>query len=367
MKEKRDYYEVLGVPRGASDSEVKKAYRKLAHQYHPDKNPGDKLSEEKFKEASEAYAVLSDHQKKSQYDKFGHSSGVGNNVDSNINIHDIFGDFFGDVFGGRQKKNQSKRGRDLKYYLNITFKEAAFGSEKEIFITRKETCSECQGTGSEPGSTMQACQTCKGAGEINISRGFFAMSQTCHTCHGEGRIIKNPCLKCYGNKQQKVKRKFKVKIPPGIDEGTQLRYIGEGDDGVLGGEKGYLYIAVKIDEDRFFKRSNNDILCEIPISFTQAALGAKIKVPTLEGEVSMQIDAGTQTGSVFRLKNKGISFLRAKSAKHKGDQLVKVNVEVPKNLTERQIELLREFEGMSPEICSPSKRGFFDKVRNFFR
>lgn len=369
MMGKTDYYEVLGVGRDATESELKSAYRKLAHKYHPDKNPGSKEGEEAFKKASEAYAVLSDAEKRAQYDRFGHAGmGMGDDFSSNINIQDIFGDIFGDFFGGGQsrKRSQGERGSDLRYHLSIKFEEAAFGVEKEISIKRKEACATCDGSGAEPGTKKQSCTSCHGVGEIRMQKGFFAISQACLTCNGTGVRIEKPCKACKGSGRHSVVRKIKVKVPAGIEEGMQLRYSGEGEGGVRGGGRGDLYVAVVIDPHPIFERDGTNVLCEVPISFSDAALGAKIDVPTLDGKVQMNVPAGTQSGAIFRLKEKGIVRMRSGADKKRGDQLVKVKVEVPKKLSSRQKELLKEFAEISNDESLPEHKGFFDKVRELF-
>lgn len=373
MAQQEDYYEILGVSRDATESELKSAYRKLAHQYHPDKNPGNKEAEEKFKKASVAYGVLSDAQKRAQYDRFGHAGmGGGGHEDfaQGINIQDIFGDIFGDFFGGgsggRTRKGRAERGSDLRYHLNIKFEEAAFGVEKEISIKRKESCATCNGSGAKAGTERQTCHSCHGSGEIRMQKGFFAISQACPTCNGQGSRITDPCTACKGSGRQAVTRTIKVKVPAGIEEGMQLRYSGEGEGGVLGGSRGDLYVQVVIDAHPIFERDGTNVLCEVPISFAQAALGAKIDVPTLDGKVAMNIPAGTQSGAVFRLKEKGIVRMRGDHNNKRGDQLVTVKVEVPKKLTNRQKELLKEFSDLSLEETHPEHKGFFEKVRELF-
>lgn len=368
-----DYYEILGVSRDATESELKSAYRKLAHKYHPDKNPGDKEAEEQFKKASVAYGVLSDTQKRAQYDRFGHAGMGGNGAEdfaNGINIQDIFGDIFGDFFGGGggggRKRSRAERGSDLRFHLNIKFEEAAFGTEKEISIKRKEACATCSGSGAKPGTKRETCHTCHGAGEIRMQKGFFAISQPCPTCNGQGSRVSDPCTACKGAGRQAVVRKINVKVPAGIEEGVQLRYSGEGEGGVQGGGRGDLYVAIVIDPHPIFERDGTNVLCEVPISFVQATLGAKIDVPTLDGKVSMNIPAGTQSGSVFRLKEKGIVRMRGDHNNKRGDQLVKVKVEVPKKLTNRQKELLKEFSELSEEETHPEHKGFFEKVRELF-
>ncbi len=372
---KEDYYEILGVSRDATESELKSAYRKLAHKYHPDKNPGDKEAEEKFKKASVAYGVLSDAQKRAQYDRFGHAGmgggGGAEDFAGGVNIQDIFGDIFGDFFGGgggggSRKRSRAERGSDLRYHLSIKFEEAAFGVEKEISIKRKESCGTCEGSGAKPGTKRETCHSCHGAGEIRMQKGFFAISQACPTCNGQGSRVSDPCTACKGSGRQAMVRKLKVKVPAGIEEGVQLRYVGEGEGGVQGGPRGDLYVAVVIDPHPIFTRDGTNVLCEVPISFVSATLGAKIDVPTLDGRVSMNIPAGTQTGSVFRLKEKGIVRMRGDHNNKRGDQLVTVKVEVPKKLSQRQKDLLKEFSDLSQEETHPEHKGFFEKVRELF-
>lgn len=367
-----DYYEILGVSRDATESELKSAYRKLAHKYHPDKNPGNKEAEEQFKRASEAYAVLSDTQKRAQYDRFGHAGmgSMGEDFASGINIQDIFGDIFGDFFGGgsggRKRSSRVERGSDLRFGLSIKFEEAAFGVEKELNIERSESCSTCSGSGAKPGSKKETCNACRGSGEIRMQKGFFAIAQTCPTCKGQGSRISDPCGKCRGSGREQAERTIRVKVPAGIDEGMQLRYVGEGEGGTGGGPRGDLYVAITIEHHPIFERDGTNVLCNVPISFVEAALGAKIEVPTLDGKVQMTIPAGTQSGSIFRLKDKGIVRMRGANNSKRGDQLVKVSVEVPKKLSNRQKELLKEFAEISQEETNPENKGFFDKVREIF-
>lgn len=370
MANQQDYYEILGVSRDATESELKSAYRKLAHQYHPDKNPGNKEAEEKFKSASVAYGILSDAEKRAQYDRFGHAGmgNVGDDFSGNVNIQDIFGDIFGDFFGGGQKNRRSRgeRGSDLRYHLTVKFEEAAFGVEKEISIKRKEGCATCDGSGAKPGTKRENCGTCHGSGEIRMQKGFFAISQSCPSCGGQGSCVSDPCTACKGSGRQSVVRKLKVKVPAGIEEGVQLRYVGEGEGGVQGGGRGDLYVAMVIEPHPLFTRDGTNVLCDIPISFVTAVLGAKIDVPTLDGKVAMTIPAGTQSGSMFRLKDKGIVQMRGNHHNKRGDQLVTVKVEVPKKLTNRQKELLKEFADLSQEESHPEHKGFFEKVRELF-
>jgi molecular chaperone DnaJ len=369
MSEKRDYYEVLGVARDAGERELKVAYRQLAHQLHPDKNPGDKAAEEKFKEASVAYTVLSDPEKRAKYDRFGHA-GLGANGggdDFSSNIQDIFGDIFGDFFGGgSRRRSQGQRGSDLRYDLQITFEEAAFGVSKEISIRRNEACNTCSGSGAKPGTKPVACKTCAGQGEVRVSQGFFAIAQTCPSCRGAGQTISDPCTDCRGSRMRQVERKLDVKVPPGVDDGIQLRFNGEGEGGLQGGQRGDLYVVIAVAEHPLFTRQDFDVVCEVPISFTQAALGAKIDVPTLDGKVSMQIPAGTQSGAVFRLAKKGIPHLRSAHGDRRGDELVQVHLEVPKHLNAKQKDLLKQFASLSGEENLPDHKGFFDKVKELF-
>lgn len=370
MSDKKDYYEILGVSRDATENELKSAYRKLAHKYHPDKNPGSAEAEEQFKKASEAYAVLSDTQKRAQYDRFGHAGmgSMGEDFAQGINIQDIFGDIFGDFFGntGGKKRNRAERGADLRFHLSIKFEEAAFGTEKEISIKRNEACQTCQGSGAKPGTKKENCNACRGTGEIRMQKGFFAISQTCPTCHGQGVRITDPCSICRGSGREQAVRTIKVKVPPGIEEGMQLRYVSEGESGLQGGPRGDLYVAISINDHPIFEREGNDVLCEIPISFVSAALGSKIEVPTLDGKVQMTIPAGTQSGAIFRLKEKGIVRMRGGNNNKRGDQLVKVRVEVPKKLSTKQKELLKEFGDISHAETHPENKGFFEKVRELF-
>jgi molecular chaperone DnaJ len=372
MAATRDYYEILSVSRDASESDIKTAYRKLAHKYHPDKNPGDKKAEELFKEASEAYAILSDAQKRAQYDRFGHA-GVGNmgeDFSSNVNIQDIFGDIFGDFFGGGggggRKRSQAQRGSDLKYNLPLKFEEAAFGVEKEITIERSEACETCDGSGAKPGSSKTTCTMCKGQGEVRMQKGFFAISQTCPQCQGQGSKITDPCVTCRGRGRQKASRKILVRVPAGIDTNVSLRYVGEGEGGLKGGPRGDLYVVIQVAAHPLFARDGADVLLDLPISFAQAALGDKVDVPTLDGKVSMSIPAGTQPGTVFRMKEKGIVRLNSGSTKKRGDQLVTVKLEVPKKLSAKQKELLKEFMDISADENHPEHKGFFEKMREIF-
>ncbi len=366
--DKKDYYDILGISRDASQEDIKRAYRRLAHQYHPDKNPGDKRAEERFKEINEAYEVLKDPDKRATYDRFGSVSGgfegFRDFADFGFatDFQDIFGDIFGDFFG-TSRRRRGQRGTDLRYNLEISFEEAAFGTEKEIEIPKTDRCIRCDGSGARRGTSPVICPTCGGRGQIRFQQGFFTVSRPCHTCRGEGRVIKDPCPECAGTGRVKTVKTVKVKIPPGVDTGTRLRIGGEGEYGIHGGAPGDLYVDISVRPHPVFKRNNNDIICEVPISFPQAALGAEIEVPTLDGKVRLKIPAGTQSGRVFRLKGKGIPHIHGYG---RGDENVIINVETPTRLTRRQKELLEEFEHISEEHNHPMSKGFFEKVRGLF-
>lgn len=371
---KRDYYEVLGVGRSASADEIKKAYRKKAIKYHPDKNPNNAEAEAKFKEAAEAYEVLSSAQKKQAYDQFGHAGvnqgggpggfgGGAGGAHGFGGFEDIFGDIFGDVFGGgRGRGTRAARGSDLRYNMKISFEEAAFGGEKTITIPRESTCKTCSGSGAKSGTQPQTCGTCGGAGEIRFQQGFFTLSKTCPDCNGAGSIIKDKCTDCRGRGKIGENVKISVKIPAGINVGQKLKLRGEGEPGERGGPAGDLYVVVDIASHPFFKREGDDIHCQVPISFTQAALGAEIETPTLEGSVKLTIPAGTQTERRFRLKGKGIASL---SGRGRGDQYVQVHVEVPSKLNDKQRELLEQFAELSGESY-PESESFLKKMKDWF-
>lgn len=366
---KRDYYEVLGVGRDASQEEIKKAYRKLALQHHPDRNPGDKASEEKFKQASAAYQVLSDSARRAQYDRFGHAAfeqqGGFGGFDFSAGFEDLFSDIFGDFFGAPRgrSRGRARRGEDLRYDLGIRFEEAAFGCEKTLEIPRWSSCSSCQGKGTRGGSTPKACPSCQGSGQIRFQQGFFSIAKTCSQCGGQGTVIADPCRECGGGGRVRVSRHLNVKIPPGVDAGSRLKLRGEGEAGAGGGPSGDLYVVIDVQEHPLFTRQGKDVICEIPVSFTHLALGAELDVPTLEEKVKLRIPPGTQTGAVFRLKGKGVPDVQGYG---RGDQLVRVNVEVPRKLTARQRELIEEFARAGGEEVSPLSKGFFDKVKEMF-
>ena len=370
MEGKRDYYELLGVDRNAGGDEIKKAYRKQALKYHPDRNPGDKQAEEKFKAVSEAYQVISDPEKKAQYDRFGHAafdgrSPLGPGFDFTSGFEDVFGDIFGDFFGtgtGR-RRSQAQRGDDLRYNLDISFEEAAFGVEKKIKIPRHSSCDSCKGSGAKPGSSPRTCSTCRGRGQVNFQQGFFSVSRTCGQCRGRGSMISDPCPTCSGSTRIRKLHTLGVKIPAGVDTGSLLKLRGEGEGGSLGGPSGDLYVALQVKEHPIFARDGSEVICELPISFLQAALGAEIEVPTLGGKVKLKIPAGVQSGRIFRLKGKGIKDVHSY---HQGDQHVRVLVETPTHLTVKQKELLKDFAAHGGEEVNPLSKGFFDKVRQIF-
>jgi molecular chaperone DnaJ len=365
---KRDYYEVLGVQRGASPDEVKAAYRKLAFQWHPDKNPGNKEAEEKFKEASEAYAVLSDADKRARYDQFGFG-GVGANPFegfgfSGASINDIFGDIFGEIFGGgRGRRSAVNRGEDLRFNLEVGFEEAAFGTEAQVKIPRPRRCEECSGSGARKGTGPRACPTCGGTGEQRYTQGFFSVSRPCAQCGGAGRVISDPCPKCRGRGKVEAEAMLTVKVPPGVDTGTRLRLSGEGEPGEHGGPSGDLFVVLHVREHPLFQREDSDILCEMPISFVEASLGASVDVPTLDGKLKMKIPQGTQSGKIFRLRGKGIPDLNGRG---RGDQHVRVVVETPTNLSKEQKRLLEEFAAISSPDSHPHGKSFWGKVRELF-
>jgi molecular chaperone DnaJ len=349
MRSKRDYYEVLGVGKSASEADLKAAYRKLALKYHPDRNPGDQAAEESFKEAAEAYEVLRDGQKRQIYDRYGHQglegsgfSGFGGFEDIFSSFGDIFEDFFG--FSSRRGgRGRAQRGSDLRYDLSIGFMEAAFGVETTIDMEKHETCADCQGRGSEAGTQAETCPQCRGAGQVGRSQGFFTIRTTCPQCRGAGQVIAKPCRSCSGSGQRLVRKSVSVKIPGGVDTNSRLRLSGEGEGGAMGGPPGDLYVFIHVKPHEFFKREENDVICQIPISFIQAALGAEITVPTLKGEKTLEIPKGTQFGDVFRFQGEGIASLRTGRP---GDQIIQVTVKTPTNLNKKQEALLKEFAAL---------------------
>jgi molecular chaperone DnaJ len=363
---KKDYYELLGVGRNANEDDIKKAYRKLALQFHPDRNPGNKQAEEKFKEVSEAYQVLSDSQKRAQYDQFGHAAfgDGGPGFDFSSGFEDVFGDLFGEFFGGSSRRGRGRsRGEDLRYNLTLSFEEAAFGTEKKIKVPRHGPCESCHGSGAKSGTAPQTCPTCHGRGQVSFQQGFFSVSRTCNYCQGKGTIISDPCPTCGGAGRVRSMHTLSVKVPAGVDNGSRLKLRGEGESPPPGGAPGDLYVVIQVEAHPIFTRENLEILCDIPISFVQAALGAEIDVPTLAGKVKMKIPAGTQSGKVFRLKGKGVKDVHNYE---QGDQHVRVTVETPTHLTARQKELLKEFAMLGGEDINPLSKGFFEKVKELF-
>lgn len=380
MSTKRDYYEVLGVSRDASASELKKAYRKLAIKYHPDKNPDDKEAEEKFKELGEAYEALSDDDKRAAYDRYGHAAfenggagsgfGGGGFHDASDIFSQVFGGAFGggfeDIFGGgRRRRDPSGRqpGSDLRYDLEITLEEAAEGVQKELEIEKLESCSTCSGSGSKSGSGLKTCTTCGGRGVVTRQHGIFVQQTECPDCHGAGQTISDPCPDCHGEGRRNQSTRIKINIPAGVDDGTRLRSTGNGDAGLRGGQPGDLYVFLHIKRHNVFEREENDLFCEVPLPFTTAALGGELEVPTLEGKSSIKIPAGTQGGTTFRLRNRGIKNLHTGG---KGDLHVEVQVEVPIKLNSEQKEKLKNFSESIGATNNPMQESFFEKAKKFF-
>jgi molecular chaperone DnaJ len=347
MVEDKDYYRILGVQRNATEDEIKKAYRKLAMQYHPDRNPGDKDAEEKFKLGSEAYEILRDPEKRDVYDRYGVEGLRGTGFTGFRGFEDIFssfGDIFEDFFGfgtGQRRRSAPRAGADLRYDLRIAFLDAAFGKEMEIDIPSSTTCEACQGTGARAGTTASACPQCRGTGQVTRAQGFFTISTTCPQCQGQGRIVPSPCKECRGLGKVRRTKRLQIKIPPGVDTGSKLRLRGEGEEGERGGPPGDLFVVIQVDNHDFFERSGDEVLCQVPISFIQAALGAEIEVPTLSGQKTLAVPKGTESGELIKLRGEGFPRLRGNG---RGDQIVQIVVKTPKNLTARQEELLREFE-----------------------
>ena len=373
---KRDYYEVLGVTRTASDQEIKSAYRKLAMKYHPDKNPDDPTAEEKFKECSEAYSVLADSQQRARYDQFGHagvggSSGAGVDFNSAVftDLSDLFGDMFGfgDLFGGGgRRRTRAQKGQDLRQDITLDFEEAVFGVTKQVEYDKQDTCENCNGSGVAPGKAPAACKTCGGRGQVRYQQGFFSISRTCSSCGGAGQVITDPCNKCRGEGRVMKSRSIEVKVPAGVEDGMRMRYAGQGEPGYFGGPNGDLYVVLHVREHDFFHRDGKDIHCSIPISFPQAALGAEIEIPTLEGTHKLKVPEGTQSGTVFRVKGKGVPVLNGHG---KGDMMVEVRVQTPAKLTKRQKELLQELAETTSVDNKPSSKedpGIMSKVKEFF-
>ena len=369
MAAKRDYYDVLGISRSADKSTIKRAYRKLAKKYHPDTNAGNVQAEEKFKEATEAYNVLSNPEKKKLYDQFGHaavdgSGGMGGGAGAGFG--DIFGDVFGDIFGGGRSRPRGgpQRGSDLRYNLDVDLEEAVHGTTTKIRIPTLVACKPCEGTGAKPGSKPVTCNTCGGAGQVRMQQGFFAVQQTCPACRGRGTTISDPCTTCRGNGRLEEEKTLSVKIPPGVDNGDRIRLAGEGEAGTAGGPNGDLYVQIAVRPHKIFEREGKNLYCEVPISFVDAALGGEIEVPTLDGKVMLKVPEETQTGKLFRLRGKGVVPVRGGSA---GDLICKVAVETPVKLNKQQKELLRQFQASAEgSNNSPKKSSWFDGMKSFF-
>src|SRR5581483_4445258 len=371
---KRDYYEVLGVSRTASEQEIKSAYRKMALQYHPDRNPNNPSAEEKFKECTEAYSVLVDAQKRAQYDRFGHAGvsgaaagGVGFDPTIFQDFSDIFSDLFGfgDFFsgGGGRRRSWEQRGADVREDLKLDFEEAVFGATKEVKVRRHEACASCHGSGLASGKSAVTCRTCGGRGQVRYQQGFFSISRTCSTCQGTGTVITNPCPTCKGDGRQLRERSIEVKVPAGVEDGTRIRYAGQGEAGVHGGPAGDLYVVLHVSEHPFFERDGRNLLCVLPISFPQAALGAEIEIPTLEGPHTLKIPQGTQSGTVLRVRGKGVPSLNGHG---KGDLLVEVRVQVPTRVGKRERELLQELEALQGVDNKPEQKTLLSKVKDIF-
>ena len=366
---KRDYYEVLSVARDAGDDDIKKAYRRLAMKYHPDRNPDDSVAEEHFKEAKEAYEVLSDSRKRSAYDQFGHAgvdtSAAGGGA-GGASFSDIFGDIFGDIFTGGRGPNQAYRGADLRYTLDLTLEEAVFGTTSKIRLPTQVDCHTCNGKGTKPGTQPTTCTGCQGAGQVRMQQGFFSIQQTCPRCRGSGRIITDPCTTCRGQGIVEEHKTLSVKVPAGVDTGDRIRLTGEGERGDNGGPAGDLYVQIRVKEHPIFSREESDLYCQVPISFTTAALGGELEVPTLDNRVNLKVPAETQSGKLFRLRGKGVKPVRGGPI---GDLICRVTVETPVNLTKQQKELLHEFAKSMEQggkRHSPQESSWLDGVKKFF-
>lgn len=376
MSSKRDFYEVLGVSKSASGADIKKAYRKLALQYHPDQNPDNPEAESKFKEAAEAYDILSDEQKRQRYDQFGHQAfagGGGGNAGGFTNVEDIFS-AFGDIFGGAGgafgsmfgggggRRRGPRRGRDLRIVLELTLEEVDEGVTKTVALKRLDGCGTCDGSGARPGTSKTTCKTCGGSGQVARSAGFFQMASPCPACRGAGEVIESPCQDCSGSGTVQTRKEIEIRVPAGVEEGVQLRVTGEGDAGPEGAPRGDLFCVIREKDHKAFQRSGPDVLTEVPFSFAQLALGDKVEIPTLRGKVEMTVPSGTQSGKVFRLRGQGLPRLEGRQ---RGDQLVRVFCDIPTKLTDRQEEILREFQEIDGE--QTGKRSFFDRVTDYFK
>ena len=371
---KRDYYEVLGVSKAASLEDVKKAYRKKAVQFHPDKNPGNKEAEDKFKEATEAYSVLSDAENRAKYDRFGHAAfsqgGGGFQGGDFSGFEDVFGDIFSTFFGGGMsgdpRRGRGRAGNDLRYDLDLTFEEAAFGCEKEVTLGRRAQCETCAGSGAAKGTSRERCRQCEGAGQVRVQQGFFTLARTCNVCSGSGEVVKNPCTDCSGSGLRLKESKLKVKVPAGVDHGQRLKMRGEGEAGAGGGPNGDLYVQISIEEHPVFQRQDHEVVCEVPITFSAATLGTEIEVPSLDGKIKLKIPPGTPSGKVFRIKSKGIPVLGS-NPQRRGDQHVRVYVHVPKSVSDDERELLEKLAAIQgTTVHEGGDRGFFDKVKGIF-
>jgi molecular chaperone DnaJ len=366
---KRDYYEVLGVSRDVGEEDLKKAYRKLAIKFHPDKNPGDHTAEERFKELGEAYQVLCDPERRARYDRFGHAAfeqggGFDFGAGFGAGFEDILGDLFGDFFGtGRARggRGRSRRGADLQYRLDITFEEAARGCEKTVSIPRMSPCSACSGRGTKGGVAPKTCPQCRGSGQIRFQQGFFSIAKTCGHCNGQGTTISNPCPACEGGGVERSTHTLSIKVPAGVDSGSRLKLRGEGESGGNGGTPGDLYVLLQVEEHPLFTREGTDVVCDVPVSFVQASLGTELEVPTLDGKAKIKVPAGTQSGQSFRLKGRGVVDLNGYG---RGDQIVRILVETPRTLSARQRQLLEEFARLSGEEVHPLSKTFLDKVKS---
>ena len=369
---KRDYYEVLGVAQNADEKEIKKAYRRIAMKFHPDRNSDDPKADDKFKEATEAYEVLTNAEKRAAYDRFGHAGvdgSAGGGGFSEGGFSDIFGDVFGDIFGGGgggRSRGGPQRGSDLRYTLDISLEDAVFGKTVEIKVPTLQSCDVCDGSGAKPGTSVKTCSTCGGAGQVRMQQGFFQVQQTCPSCRGQGKVVSDPCTSCRGQGRVERSKTLSVKVPPGVDTGDRIRLSGEGEAGPNGGPNGDLFVEMSVRKHAIFDRDGKDLHCDAPITFSDAALGGELEVPTLEGRVKLKIPEGTQTGKLFRLRGKGVKPVRGGSV---GDLLCRVVVETPVQLTKKQKELLQQFQESLTEggtKQSPKQTSWFEGVKNFF-